>query len=290
MKISHRILSLLGLAVLALARGWTAEQASAPAKVPGAVLDPRLPTLWIAGDSTAAPGAAASVGWGVPLSAYFDLTRINVANCARGGRSSRTFITDGSWEKLIAGVKPGDFVLIQFGHNDGGAINEEPPGSKRPLRARGSLAGLGEESKTIDNIVTRQREVVYTFGHYIRKMIADTRARGAAPIVLSLTIRNSWSDGKVERGSGKYGAWSEAIAKSADVPFINLSSLIANAYEQRGQEAVQAFFPNATDQTHTGAAGADFNAARVVAGLRRLQGAPLDPFLSEKGRAIAPAK
>jgi lysophospholipase L1-like esterase len=268
----------------ALAADATSTTAAAPPH------DPALPTVWIAGDSTAAPGGPASVGWGVPFAAYFDRTKVNVANRARGGRSSRTFITDGSWQKLVESVKPGDLVLIQFGHNDGGAINAEPPGSTRPLRARGSLPGLGDESDALDNVVTKQPEVVHTFGHYIRKMIAETQAKSATPIVLSLTIRNSWNDGKVERGSGKYGAWSATIAKTAGVHFIDLSKLIADAYEQRGQEAVKAFFPTATDETHTGAVGADFNAARLIAGLRALPGAPLDKFLSEKGRAVAPAK
>ena len=105
-------------------------------------LNPKLPTVFIAGDSTAAKGAGAEQqGWGVPFADYFDPARINVVNLARGGRSSRTFITDGSWERVITQVKSGDFVLIQFGHNDGGAINAEPPVSTRPLRARGSLPG-----------------------------------------------------------------------------------------------------------------------------------------------------
>lgn len=257
---------------------------------PTPALNSSLPTLWVAGDSTAAPGNANSVGWGVPFSAYFDPTKINVANRARGGRSSRTFIADGSWDKLIEGVKPGDTVLIQFGHNDSGATNAEPPGSTRPLRARGTLPGLGDESEEIDNVITKKHETVYTFGHYIRQMIADTKARGATPIVLSLTIRNNWKDGRVERGSGQYGEWSAAVANHAGVQFIDLSRLIADDYERRGQEAVKTFFPNAADQTHTGPLGADNNAALVVAGLRGLPDAPLNQALSEKGRAITPAK
>lgn len=253
-------------------------------------LDPALPTLWIAGDSTAAPGSATAVGWGVPFGTYFDPMKINVANRARGGRSSRTFITDGSWEKLITNVKRGDFVLIQFGHNDSGAINTEPPGSTRPLRARGSLPGIGPESEAIENVITKKHEIVYTFGHYLRTMIHEVQERGARPVVFSLTIRNSWKDGKVERGSGRYGEWSAAIARETGAPFIDLSRLIAHEYEQRGQSAVQVFFPNASDQTHTGPLGAEVNAARVVAGLRALPDAPFEVFLSDKGRAVPPAR
>src|ERR1035438_4067289 len=164
------------------------------ARNPAAVetpLNPALPTLWIAGDSTAARGAGEmQQGWAVPFADYFDATKVNVANRARGGRSSRTFVSEGLWAQMLADVKPGDVVLIQFGHNDGGAINQEPPGSRRPLRARASLPGLGEEQQEIDNVVTKKHEVVHTFGWYLRKMVADTKAKGATPILMSLTVRN----------------------------------------------------------------------------------------------------
>ncbi|MES1166959.1 MAG: GDSL family lipase, partial [Pseudomonadota bacterium] len=105
-----------------------------PPPAPPVMLDPKLPTIFVASDSTAARGSDTGIqGWGVPFADYFDPAKMNVFNGARGGRSSRTFITDGSWEQIISKVKAGDYVLIQFGHNDGGAINDEPP---PPLRAR----------------------------------------------------------------------------------------------------------------------------------------------------------
>lgn len=289
--LSRGYLLLVALVVLASpAFGQTAARANPPAPKQTAQppLDPSLPTLWIAGDSTAAPGGPNSTGWGVPFPAYFDAAKLNVANRARGGRSSRTFIAEGSWDRLLEGVKSGDIVLIQFGHNDGGAINVEPPGSKQPLRARGSLKGLGEESEEIDNVVTKQHEVVHTFGWYLRKMVADVTAKGAKPILLSLTVRNLWQDGKVERGSGRYGEWSAAVAKSTGVAFLDLSKLVAEEYDRRGEAAVKPLFP--ADHTHTGAAGADLNASLVVAGLRALPGAPVEQYLSEKGRGIPAAK
>jgi len=176
-----------------------------PASNPVAVAhprDPKLPTVFIASDSTAAKDSGPILGWGEPFHDYFDPAKINVVNRARAGRSSRTFITEGLWDGLLADVKAGDFVLIQFGHNDAGAINAEPPGSTRPLRARGSLPGVGEESTEIDNVLTHRHEVVHTFGWYVRRMIADVKARGATPIVLSLTVRNIWKDAKVERENG----------------------------------------------------------------------------------------
>jgi lysophospholipase L1-like esterase len=284
--------SLLAFGLLALAgRGQSAtvpglapDLASNPAAAVTA-LSPGLPTLFVASDSTAATNSGHPIqGWGVPLADYFDPARINIVNRARGGRSSRTFITEGLWAQLLADVKPGDFVLIQFGHNDAGAINAEPPGSDRPLRARGSLPGLGEESQEIDNVLTKKHEVVHTFGWYIRKMIADVKAKGATPIVLSLTVRNIWQDGRVERGSGHYRGWDREIAQAAGVTFIDLTRIVADAYQEMGQEKVKGFFPG--DHTHTNAAGADFNAAMVVAGLKGVRRGPFAKFLSAKGREV----
>ncbi len=248
-------------------------------------LNPHLPTLFVAGDSTAARNNGNPVqGWGVPFASYFDPTKINVANRARGGRSSRTFITEGLWDQLLAEVKAGDFVLIQFGHNDGGAINEEPPGSTRPLRARGSLPGLGEETREIDNVLTKKHEVVHTYGWYLRKMIGDVQAKGATPVVLSLTVRDYWKDGKIERGSGSFRAWAREVAAQAHVAFVDVSRLMADHYQALGAEAGHPRFT--PDHTHPNVGGAEDHAAGVVAGLKGLRPSPFTQFLSAKGEAV----
>src|SRR6185503_7303801 len=100
--------------------------------------DPKLPTLFVIGDSTANNNANGARGWGDPFVGYFDPAKINVLNRARAGRSSRTFFAEGLWEKVLQEMKPGDFVLIEFGHNDGGPLDTG--------RARGSLFGTGEET------------------------------------------------------------------------------------------------------------------------------------------------
>lgn len=248
--------------------------------------DPKLPTVFVAGDSTAARGKGVEQeGWGVPFGEFFDTAKINVVNRARGGRSSRTFVTEGLWDELLGLVKAGDFVLIQFGHNDGGAVNEEPPGSTRPLRARGSLPGLGEETQEIDNVVTKKHEIVHTFGWYLRKMVAEVQAKGATPILLSPTVRHIWKDGKVERGSGGYRQWSREVAQQAGVAFIDHTRIVADQYLELGEAATAALF--AADHTHTNLAGAERNAAAVVSGLKGLRGGPWEAFLSERGRAVA---
>ncbi len=235
------------------------------------------PTLFIVGDSTASNGD--DLGWGSHLAKYFNSEKITVVNRARGGRSSRTFQTEGLWDAVLENLKAGDFVLIQFGHNDGGAINDR-------YRARGSIRSLGDETEEIDNAQTGKHEIVHTFGWYIRKFIADTKTKGATPIVMSLTVRNIWNNGKVERGSGNYSQWAAEIAKSQDVSFIDLTKIIADQYEFMGQNKVVTFFPK--DHTHTSAEAADLNAALVVSGLKNLKDCPLNDMLSAKGQEVTP--
>ncbi len=240
-----------------------------------ATLNPDLPTLFIAGDSTAAPNGNADIeGWGTPFADFFDATKVNIANRARGGRSSRTFITEGHWAKLLEELKSGDVVIIQFGHNDGGAINREPPGSDRPLRARGSLPGLGEETEAIDNAVTGQHEVVRTFGSYMQEMIDDVRNRGATPVLASLTVRDIWKDGRVERGSGRYRQWIRELAARNELGFVDLTRLIADTYQELGEAAAKTFFT--ADYVHTNDEGARLNAALMVSGLKGLRRGKLD--------------
>jgi lysophospholipase L1-like esterase len=248
--------------------------------------NPALPTVFVAGDSTAAKNNSQPIqGWGEPFHDYFDPSKINVVNLARAGRSSRTFITEGLWAQLLSEVKPGDFVLIQFGHNDAGAINAEPPGSRRPLRARGSLPGIGDETQEIDNVLTKKHEVVHTFGWYLRTMIDEVKAKHATPVVLSLTVRNIWENGRVERGSGSFRQWDREVAAKEGVMFVDVSRIIADQYQELGEAKVKEFFPS--DHTHSNAAGADFTAASIVSGLKGIHGGPWDAWLSEKGRAVA---
>ena len=241
--------------------------------------DPKLPTLFVVGDSTANNNANGGKGWGDPFAAFFDATKLNVLNRARAGRSSRTFLTEGLWDKVLQDLKAGDFVLIQFGHNDGGPLDTG--------RARGSLPGLGEETKEVTK-TDGTKEVVHTFGWYNRKFIADVKAKGATPIILSLTARNIWKEGRVERGSGKFRQWAEELARAGGVGFVDVTTIIADKYEASGQEQVKALF--GPDHTHTSPAGAEFNAAAVVAGLKGLKGDPFRKYFSARAKEVAAYK
>ena len=242
------------------------------------VKNPKLASIFIAGDSTAARGAGENQqGWGVPFAEYFDPAKVNVVNGARGGRSSRTFITEGLWDNLLNQMKAGDIVLIQFGHNDAGAINDTS-------RARGSLPGIGEETQEIDNLLTKKHEVVHTYGWYLRKMIADTKAKGATPILLTLTVRNIWHDGRIERGSGRFSAWTADVAREEHVLFLDLTDFMAEQFEAMGEDKVKSLYPR--DHTHFNAVGADMHAAAVVALLKGLRPSPVTKFLSAKGATV----
>jgi rhamnogalacturonan acetylesterase len=241
--------------------------------------NPKLPTLFVVGDSTANNNANGGKGWGDPVVAFFDTSKINVLNRARAGRSSRTFLTEGLWDRVLQDLKAGDYVLIQFGHNDGGPLDTD--------RARGSLPGLGEETKEVTK-PDGTKEVVHTFGWYNRKFIADVRAKGATPIVLSLTVRNIWKDGHVERGSGKFREWAEELARAEGVRFVDVTSIVADKYEALGEEKVKPLF--GPDHTHTSPAGAEFNAAAVVAGLKSLKGDPFKKYFSARGKEVGAYK
>ena len=272
------------LPLLAFAQAPAPDLVANPAAT-AAPLNPALPTLFIAGDSTAAKNKGDPIqGWGVPFADYFDPAKINVVNLARGGRSSRTFITEGLWDQLLAQVKAGDTVLIQFGHNDGSPVNEDASVPREKWRSRGSLPGLGEETTEIDNVITKKHETIHTFGWYVRKMIADVKAKDATPIVLSLTVRDIWKDGKIERGSGSFRRWDREIATQAGVTFIDVTRIVADQYQALGAEKVHALY--GPDHTHPNVAGADVHAAAVVAGLKGIRKGPWEAFLSAKGQAV----
>ena len=237
---------------------------------------PRLPTLFIVGDSTVKNGTKDQQGWGDPIAAFFDKARIKVENHAIGGRSSRTFQTEGRWDKILDAARPGDFVLIQMGHNDGGPLDDS-------RRARGTLKGTGDETREIDNPLTGKKEVVRTYGWYLRKYIADARAKGAMPIVCTLIPRNLWDGERVARPKNSHADWAREVAKAEGVPLVDLHEAIAQRYDQMGKPAVDPLF--ADERVHTTAAGAELNAACVISALQALPEDPLAAFLRPRPAA-----
>ena len=232
------------------------------------------PVLYIIGDSTVKNGSGTRDsqlwGWGSLLAGYFDTTKISVQNHAIGGRSSRTFITEGRWDAIMTQLQPGDFVLMQFGHNDAGPLDDT-------ARARGSIKGTGEETKDIYNPVRKMQELVHTYGWYMRKYVNDAHQKGAVAIICSPVPRNMFKAGKADRANNDYGKWAEETAQATQAFFIPLNHIIADQYDSMGQEKVNAFFPG--DHTHTNKAGATLNAQSVVKGIEQLQECSLKQYL-----------
>lgn len=239
---------------------------------------PSLPTLFLVGDSTMKVGTPGQRGWGEEMAPFFDLTKINVVNEAIGGRSSRTFQAEGRWDAVLAMIQKGDFVVIQFGHNDAGAINDN-------FRARASIRGVGEDTQEIDNMLTHKHEVVHSFGWYMRKYVTDVKAEGATPIVMSLVPRNNWKDGKVVRSSGdNYGGWAQQAATATGAIFVDDNEIIAEGLDGLGPDKTMPLF--ADKKLHASPEGAQFNAKMAVSGLKAITGNPLGPYFSPAADSI----
>ena len=204
---------------------------------------------------------------------HFDTSEITIRNHAIGGRSSRTFITEGRWDTILVKLKKGDYVIMQFGHNDGGPLDDT-------ARARGSIRGIGDESKEIYNPIRKKQEVVYTYGWYMRKYIRDAKEKGAIPIVCSPIPRNDWKEGKVARSKESYSLWAEQVAKEEGAYFIDLNDIIATKYEEMGADNVKPFFP--VDHTHTNIDGARLNAEIVVKAIKEIKPGKLEKYVLKK--------
>jgi rhamnogalacturonan acetylesterase len=249
------------LASFASASLWAAE---IPADAPVATAE--HPALFLVGDSIMRTGTGDGErgpwGWGAELAAFFDATKIHVYNEGRGGRSSRGYIEEGAWAKVLAQLQPGDFVIVQFAHNDTANSANYPD--------RATINSGGEE--TVQVGVGDARKIIHTYGWYLRQYVKDAKAKGATVIISSPVPRNQWSEGRIKRGFDGYAQWAREAAKSTGAPFIDLNSLGADRFDALGQEKTREVF---NDVQHTRKAGARINAECVVEGIRRLKDLPL---------------
>lgn len=238
------------------------------------------PTIYIIGDSTVKNGKGVGDGgmwgWGDLIGSYFDTTKIRIENDAIGGRSSRTFQTEGRWDAVVQKLKPGDFVFMQFGHNDGGPYNTG--------RARASIKGTGNDTLHVIIESTGKPEIVYSYGWYMRKYIKDTRAKGAIPVVCTPVPRNKWVNGRVVRDSSQYAKWAIQVAREENVTVVDLNSIIADYYNKLDEANVKATYFTAADNTHTSLEGAKLNAACVIKGLKKSNKYLLKKYLSPLGK------
>jgi rhamnogalacturonan acetylesterase len=281
---SGPLCALLSLLLTTAALAQTPATPDAPAQTTvaqNAPLNPALPTLFIVGDSTARNQA--DLGWGDHLAHYFDTAKINIANRAKAGRSSRSYYNEGLWDNVLKEMKPGDFVLIQMGHNDGGTTTPETD-----TKARASYKGIGDENAqytlpkpfTTGPLAGQTTETIHTYGWYIRKYIADTRTKKATPLLLTVTIRNIWAndaDGNlnIERDMG-FRDYEYKLGADQGVPVVDMATVEADRLEALGPDKTALLFP--IDHTHTSAEGAERNAESVVIALRNAH-SPIAAYL-----------
>ena len=241
------------------------------------------PVVFITGDSTVKNNDKdpdGMWGWGAVANTVFDETKIDIVNAAMAGRSCRSYLNEGRWERVYNSLKPGDFVLIQFGHNDIGAIDK--PKYRAAIATAKDTCHVyhmqaAKEDKSKQNVIDQKLkpdtqvgsyEVVYSFGWYLKKFIQDVREKGATPILVSLTPRNEWTDGKIERRNDTYGKWYREVVEATGVEFVDLHNITADFLDKKcgSKEKAMKYFNH--DHTHTSLLGAKTNAQSMAKGLR----------------------
>ena len=224
------------------------------------------PTLYIIGDSTVRNGRLPGCGWGEVIAELLDTNRISVQNRAVGGRSTRTFLAEGHWDRVLTVIKPGDFLVMQFGHNEGLDTN----------RNVGVLPGTGDEQIAITR--NGRKLEIRTYGWYLKKFVTEAKAKGAIVTVASMIPRSDFSDGqRVDRNTNTFAKWAREVAQVNNAYFVDLNSITADKYDKIGSVKTKELFYR--DHTHTNVEGAKINAQSFAEGLRVTPGNPLNKYV-----------
>lgn len=177
------------------------------------------PTLYVIGDSTAAAYGRDRYplfGWAQVLPYYFDGALLHVRDRAISGRSSKSFYDEGAWTPIRENLQPGDFVFIQFGHND--EKKDDPK---------------------------RYTDPGTTYREYLTRYVDETRAAGANPILLTPIYRNSWTSPDVLKDShGDYPDAVRELARTLGTPLIDMHKRTKQLFEYLGQERATRLFIN----------------------------------------------
>lgn len=230
-------------------------------------------------------------GWGSQAYTVFDESKCTFINCAKAGRSTRTFLLENRWEEVYRTLRPGDYVLLQFGHNDIGGIDKD--------KERGVIACAKDTSHVYHLKSNGKNLVVYSYGWYLHKMIQDCKEKGAIPVVLSFTPRNEWHKGKgkvvgdfyrvnekknkqyIERRNDNYVTqWCKEVADENGAAFVDVHNISADFLDKHcgNKEKASAYFNH--DHTHTSLLGARNNAKSLAKGLKKIN-SPLVKYLKK---------
>ncbi|KAF9520597.1 carbohydrate esterase family 12 protein [Hydnum rufescens UP504] len=177
-------------------------------------------------------------GWGVEVGAY--LQNINIINKAASGRSARSYIREGKWAAVQALLVPGDFIILSFGHNDGGS----PSTSDR--------ASLYGESDTATETITHADGVVEV---------------GATAIISSQTPNNPYEfSSTIVDDPPRFVKYARDVAAAKGVPYVDHFAAVISLYGELGGPTTESYFPR--DHTHTNSAGAIQVAQAFISGLK----------------------
>lgn len=213
--------------------------------------------IWLIGDSTMCyyePSRAPVTGWGMPFANFFDST-VTVENRARGGRSTRTFISENRWQHVADSLQEGDYVLMQFGHND-----------------------EAKEERYKDRYTP-----VPDYKLNLTKFIMESRAKKAIPVIITPVTRMRFDkEGNMQETHKEYTAACWEVSKIYEVPLIDLDALSRNLLQQYGPQHAKLLFmqldslehPNypggQKDNTHFNEYGARLMAQLVLNEIRLL--------------------
>lgn len=211
-------------------------------------------TIFLAGDSTMSVKevkAYPETGWGMPFTSFWD-SSVSIVNRAKNGRSTKTFISEGLWKLIFDAAKEGDYVFIQFGHND--ESKEKTERYTTPEQYKGNLV----------------------------KFIEETRQKKAHPVLLTPVSRRRFDkEGKVLQTHEMYSTLVREVARDQNVPLIDLDEKSRALYQQFGMENSKLLFlqlkpgehPNypdgREDNTHFNELGARLVAQLVLQGIRK---------------------
>jgi lysophospholipase L1-like esterase len=228
---------------------------------------PKKITVYLIGDSTISikeKKAYPETGWGMPFANFFDSTVV-VDNRAKNGRSTRTFISENRWQPIADQLQEGDYVFIQFGHND-------------------------ESKEKVDRYTTPDE-----YKNNLSRFIDETRSRKAIPVLLTPVARRKFKDGIAQETHAEYSALARQIAKEKGVAFIDLDLKSTELLQKYGEEKSKLLFlqlepgehPNypegKSDNTHFNELGARVIAQLILAEVKNLK-------LELAGRITKPAK
>jgi len=230
-------------------------------------------TVYMAGDSTMALGGSGSGntdGWGQYIGQFLN---IPVVNDAVGGTSARSYTDQGRFTTLYNTVKKGDFVIIEFGHNDASSSPDN-----------GDTDAVGD-GYNVTAIVTDDGVpvLIHSFNYYIQNAVTNFTSRGANVIVSSLTPDDDWVNGTMSLTGPRFQGYAQLAASRTGVAYVDHYSYTAQAFNALGQTTVMTYFPN--DHLHTSPTGANVVAEAFVRGLV-CGGTLLSTHVNSAGKAV----